>query len=138
MNTTPICPPGELAESVLNHYRTNLWPIIDAIVRSRLNNPFGLGLVLEGSAILPELYCAAGYAQVSAIWLTAPERLIAERIKHNSDYGTSTAAERQLVDAFLARSILFDRTIRDAAQTNQQVVLDVSSEDVFATLKSLA
>lgn len=128
----------ELVESVLLHYRSNVWPIIDAIVKSRLNNPFDLGLVFEGSAILPELYCMAGYARVSAIWLTAPERLIAERIKQSSNYETGTVAERRLVDAFLARSIAFDRTITDSAKSNRQLVLDASSVEVFETLRSLA
>lgn len=127
----------ELAESVLLHYQSNVWPIIDAIVKSRLNNPFDIGLVFEGSAILPQLYCNAEYSRVSAIWLTAPHSLIAERVKQNSKYAGATATARQLVDAFLERSIALDGTITESAEVNGQSVLDASSADVFETLRSL-
>ena len=128
----------ELTESVLVHYRSNVWPIIDAIVKSRLNNPFDLGLVFEGSAILPELYRMAGYARVKAFWLTAPTSTVAERIKQNSNYETATEAERRLVDAFLDRSIAFDRTITQSAKSNGQIVLEGNPKEVYEILRSHA
>jgi len=126
----------ELAESVLLHYRNNVWPVVDAIIHSRLNNPFDIGLVLEGSAILPDMCSMAEYARVGAMWLTAPDHLIAGRIKQSSRYETSTAAERRLVDAFLERSIAFNRIIKDSAESNGQSVVDASSGTVFETLRS--
>jgi len=129
---------SELVESVLSHYRGNVWPIIDAIVRSRLNNPFDLGLVLEGSAILPDLLRTAGYTRVAAIWLTAPDSLITERIKRSSDYETITAKERGLVDAFLQRALAIDGMLRDSPDTNRQNLLDASSVDSSEVLRRLA
>ena len=85
---------AELVDAVLEHYQRNVWPIVDAIIHSRLNNPFDFGLVFEGSAILPEQVRNAGYARVRAVWLTAPHELITERIWHNSNYETSTTRER--------------------------------------------
>ena len=129
---------SELTNSVLLHYRSNVWPIVDAIVKSRLNNPFDLGLVFEGSAVLPDLYSMAEYPRVGAIWLTAADDLIAERIKLSSNYKAGSAAERRLVDAFLDRSIAFDRIVTDSAESNGQSVLDASSGQVFETLRSLS
>ena len=129
---------SELVESVLSHYRGNVWPIIDAIVRSRLNNPFDLGLVLEGSAILPDLLRTAGCTRVAAIWLTAPDSLITERIKRSSDYETLAAKERGLVDAFLQRTLAIDGMLRDSPDTNRQNLLDASSVDSSEVLRLLA
>ena len=128
----------ELVESVLFHYRNNVWPIVNAIVHSRLSNPFDFGLVFEGSAILPDLVSMAKYPRLSAIWLTAPDQLIEERIKQSSNYGISTAAEKRLVDAFLERSIAFDSILEASAQSNHQSFVDAGSEAVFDTLKSLS
>jgi len=129
---------AELVNSVLLHYRSNVWPIIDAIVRSRLNNPFDLGLIFEGSAILPDLFGMAGYPRVSGIWLTAPDQLITERIKKNSDYDASTVAERHLIDAFHERTIAIDRILRESAKRNGHEILDASSAEALETLRSLA
>ena len=129
---------AELVDSVLLHYRHNVWPIIDAIVRSRLRNRFDCGLVFEGSAILPELVGASEYARVSSIWLTVPEQLISERVLHSSDYETRSATERRLIDAFLERTIAIDRFIRDATDSNHQLCLDASSVDPYETLTSIA
>jgi 2-phosphoglycerate kinase len=128
----------ELVDSVLQHYRSNVWPIIDAIIQSRLNNPFDVGLVLEGSAILPEQVCVAAFPRVNAIWLTAPDHLITERIKRNSNYGIGTSAERKLVDAFAKRTLEIDRILRDSVKITGQKLLDASSENTLAGLSSLA
>ncbi|MEQ8857424.1 MAG: AAA family ATPase [Pseudomonadales bacterium] len=127
---------AELVDSVLSHYRSNVWPIIDAIIRSRLNNPFDPGLVFEGSAILPESVRAAGYPRVAATWLTAPNRVITERIKRSSDYETRTTAEQRLVDAFIQRSIAIDEILR--ADTDGESMLDATSGDVAELLGLLA
>ena len=127
----------ELVDSLLQHYRSNVWPIIDAIVHSRLNNPFDVGLVFEGSGILPELVGAAAYPRVGAVWLTAPEQLIAERIKDSSDYEARTADERRLIDAFVDRSIAIGGFLQHSAEASGQSFLDASAADVFERLRSL-
>jgi 2-phosphoglycerate kinase len=127
-----------LVDSVLLHYRNNVWPIINAIVRSRMNNPFDHGLVVEGSAILPELVSEAAYARVSTIWLTAPASLIKERILHSSEYEIRTATERRLIDSFIQRTVAIDRFLKHSTEINRQCYLDASSADVFETLRSLS
>lgn len=127
---------ADLEASVLEHYRSNVWPIIDAIVTSRLNNPFDRGLVFEGSAILPDLCVQTTDPRVAAFWLIAPEELIAERIRQSSGYDTATAEERHLIDAFLDRSVAFNRTIQEAAARNNQQTLDVLSEEAIEAIRS--
>ena len=129
---------AELMDSVLSHYRSNVWPIIDAIVRSRLNNPFDLGLVFEGSAILPDLIGRAGYSRVAAIWLTAPDHLITERVRRSSNYETRSDAERRLIDAFLRRTIEIDRILRESPDTDEGNMLDASSLEAREVLRLMA
>ena len=129
---------AELVDSVLSHYRSNVWPIVDAIVRSRLNNPFDHGLVLEGSAILPDLIRRAGYSRVAAIWLTAPDHLITERIRETSSYETRSAAERRLIDAFIERTVAIDRILRESPDTNERNMLDASALEACELLALLA
>ena len=129
---------AELVDSVLEHYRSNVWPIVDAIVHSRLNNPFDLGLVLEGSAILPEQVAEADYPRLRAVWLTAPDQLIRERIRQNSDYEQGTLTERRLIDTFIKRSVAIDGGLKDSVERHGQRILDASSADVFDVLRQLS
>ena len=122
-----------LVDDVLRHYRRIVGPVVDAIVQACVQNPFDSGLVFEGSAILPELAAARG-DRVAAVWLTAPERTVGARIRRESGYGGRPAAERQLIDAFLERSLAFDRVIRRAAAAAGHPVLDVSAGDLEAEL----
>jgi len=129
---------AELVDSALQHYRRNVWPIVEAVVQSRLNNPFDAGLVFEGSAILPEQVCEAAFPRVSAIWLTAPGHLITERIKGSSDYEIGNSAERKLIDTFAKRTLEIDRILRLSVKGRDQKLLDATSENVFEGLSSLA
>lgn len=126
-----------LVDSVLSHYRKIVWPMIDAIVQARLNNPFDPGLVFEGSAILPELVSSGGYPRVCAVWLTAPDALIEERIKFSSGYAESTEAERRLIAAFLGRTMAIDRVLRTSVAATSQQLIDAGLEDCHQLVRSL-
>ena len=62
---------GELIEDVLSHYKMNVWPAIEAMVTSHATDSSIDRLILEGSALLPELVVKLDFNNVAAIWLTA-------------------------------------------------------------------
>lgn len=111
---------SELLEHVLAHYRTNVWPIVEAVVRSHLNNPFDPSLILEGSAVLPDLYERAKLpATCAAAWLTVNNQELRERIFASSQFETKRPDERQLIEAFLGRSLQFNSLVVDAAAARE-------------------
>lgn len=114
----------EQVQSVLQHYDQNVWPIADAFIRSRLNNPYDLNLILEGSALLPDRVLAAGYVRVKSAWLTEPDSTISRRIEAASDRNQRTAEEIRLIDAFLGRSLALGAGFRSAAARNDQMLVD--------------
>lgn len=124
----------DLVDSVLRHYRRNVWPIADAVVRSRLNNPFDPCLVLEGSAILPDMVSASGFEGCSSVWLTARNDLIRDRIFESSQFSARSHSEKKLIEAFVQRALNFDEIITESAVRLNQRCLDVSSADVFPEL----
>ena len=63
----------ELVEDVLHHYRVNVWPQVEKIIASRSNDTSTAGIVLEGSALWPELATSLDFDKVAAVWLTAKE-----------------------------------------------------------------
>ena len=128
---------AELVDSVLLHYRTIVWPIIDAKVRARLNNPFDDSLVLEGSAILPELVTKAKYQGASAVWLTAPADVITARIHTGSNFSSCSPLAQQLVNAFIARTLAIDQLLNRAVNTHSQISLDASSPNAYAELRQV-
>ncbi len=91
----------ELISSVLGHY-ARLWPRIAELVRA------ADGLVLEGSALWPERVVSL---DVPAVWLTAGDDVIRERIRMSGNYASATLDERALMDKFLARAVRFQQLV---------------------------
>ena len=124
----------ELVNAVLEHYRHNVWPIVDAIVRSHMNNRYDPCLVFEGSAILPKQAVASQFEDASCIWLTATNNLITKRILESSHYDQRTDDEKLLIEAFLKRSLTFNEMTMEWVHQFGQRSLDVSSPDTFDKL----
>jgi 2-phosphoglycerate kinase len=127
-----------LIDSALEHYRHNVWPVADAVVRSHLNNPFDPCLVLEGSAIIPELVGASPFAGFASVWLTAPNDLIRERILDSSQFGRRSQSEKRLIEAFVQRTLAINEIVVESTGRLGQRCLDVSSTDVLPELLCLA
>ena len=94
----------EQMASVLAHYRA-LRPRIEAMIAK----PETKSLVLEGSAVLPEILPPG--PGVSGVWLTASEDLLAERIRRDSGYVAGDVTQRRMIDAFVTRTVVFNRLI---------------------------
>ncbi len=119
---------------VVAHYRKNVGPIVNAIIKSRVNNAYDRGLVLEGSAILPEQFGANLPPEVLSCWLTAPEEMIEQRIKTNAAYEQRSDHERRYIDAFVVRSLDFDRLMVRAVPDH--ALIDVSVQNLVEAVAS--
>ena len=76
----------ELIEDVLRHYRVNVWPKVEEIVASHSNDTATTGIVLEGSALWPEFATSLDLDRTAAVWLTASEEVLSQRIHDGSGY----------------------------------------------------
>jgi len=119
----------ELVDDVLRHYRVNVWPMVDEIVASYSNRTASTGLVLEGSALWPELAAGLDFRKVAAIWLTAGEEVLRQRIHEGSGYGSKSSREREMIDKFLQRTVAYDLRMVDSARKHGLVLLDVEESD---------
>jgi len=118
----------ELIEDVLHHYRKNVWPLIEAIVTSHATDPSSGKMIIEGSALLPELVITLNLNNIFAIWLTSSNEFLRRRIYTASQYETKSSYEKMLVDKFLERNRLYNDRIIDAVHQLRLVSLDV--EDI--------
>lgn len=66
----------ELMDDVLRHYTDNVWPLVLPIVTGQAKDVSTGGLILVGSALLPELVATLDLESVSAIWLLADPTVI--------------------------------------------------------------
>jgi 2-phosphoglycerate kinase len=125
----------ELIVSVVAHYRHTIWPLVRDLVRRRSADEASPPLVLEGSALLPDLVAGLVSPAVRAVWLVAEDGLIGARIRRESRYETRDAAGRTLIDTFIARSLSFDALVRDQAGRLGLPTLEIgaaTSEDAAA------
>jgi len=124
----------DLITDVLRHYRDNVWPIVENTVTSHATDLSADKLVMEGSAILPELVVTLSFDCVAAIWLTASNELFEQRIYNASQYETKSPREKKMIDKFLERTRLYNERMMDAVHRLGLVSIDV--EDV-STLDEL-
>ena len=119
-----------LVEDVLNHYRVNVWPQVEAVVASRSNDTSTTGIVLEGSALWPELATSLDLDKVAAVWLTAKEEVFRQRILAGSLYSSKPSRERILIDKFLQRTLAYNARMVDAVSRHGFILLDVLQSNV--------
>ena len=114
----------------LRHYRDNVWPLIESIVTSHATDLSTDRLIMEGSAILPELVVTLPLGNIAAIWLTAGNELFEERIYSGSQYGTKSPREKEMIDKFLERTWLYDERMKDTVKRLGLVCINVNGISV--------
>ena len=121
---------NELLEDVLRHYRTNVWPKIEEVVASHLNDTSTTGIVLEGSALLPELVMNLDIDSIVAVWLTASEEVFRQRIQDESLYRWKSPREQLMIDKFLERTLAYNALLVDAVNQQGLTLVDVLQSNV--------
>lgn len=99
--------PDELIASVLAHY-ARMWPIVRERIEARAADQQAVPLVLEGSALWPQLVTELDLRQVRTVWLTADDALVDARIRRESRHEAADPAGRQLIESFAARTRLYN------------------------------
>ncbi|USC49027.1 AAA family ATPase [Streptomyces filamentosus] len=102
----------ELIASVLAHYE-RLWPRIEELITDRARGG-APGLVLEGSALWPERVARLTVPCTAAVWLTADDTVVRDRVRAAGRYEEATEGERLLIDRFLARTDRYQALMVDA------------------------
>jgi len=118
----------ELIDSVLDHY-ARLWPRIEELITAHAEGG-GPGLVLEGSALWPSRVAALGAPHTEAVWLTADDEALAERMHASARYAEASAEERHLVDRFLARARRFQELVRESVDAAGLCRVDTTGRSV--------
>lgn len=107
----------ELLADVLRHYES-LWPTVTSTITSFVEQPTAHGLVVEGSALWPDQ--VATFPSLAkgtrAVWLTAGDALITQRIYANSLFSAVQDQEREVIQKFLRRTLLYNWQMMKSVQ----------------------
>jgi 2-phosphoglycerate kinase len=125
-----------LVEDVLQHYTQNVWPLIEETVALHGADTLSKKLVMEGSALLPELVITLGYENIVAVWLTASNEFLRQRIYSSSQYETKSSCEKMLVDKFVQRNCLYNDRIVAAVDRLGLTSLNVEDAPTLEELVS--
>ena len=120
----------ELIEDVLRHYRVNVWPKVEEIIASRSDGSSATGIVLEGSALWPELVPVLDFDKAAALWLTADDEVLRQRIYAGSLYISKSVYERMMIDKFLERTLVYNARMVAAVNRQGFTLVDVLRSDV--------
>ncbi len=102
----------ELVASVVAHYE-QLWPRVVELVTDHTRDG-APGLVLEGSALWPEWVARLTVRCTAAVWLTADDTVVRDRVRAAGCYEQASEGERLLMDRFLARTDRYQALMVDA------------------------
>lgn len=104
----------ELIADVMRHYRDNVWPLVETLVARHATGGSNERLVLEGSALLPELVATMKFENIAAIWLTGSRELFQQRIYQSSAYETRSPDEQKMIDRFMERTWRYNESMVEA------------------------
>jgi 2-phosphoglycerate kinase len=117
----------ELIASVMAHYG-RIWPMVRELIETRAADAGAPTLVLEGSALWPELVAELKLPTVRAVWLTADDAVFDARIRRESRFDQADPAGRQLIESFAARTRLYNATMMQAVKRLGLPFLTVTAE----------
>ena len=112
---------NELIADVVKHYE-KIWPIVQSVIEKNAN-----GLILEGSALLPKLIEKISSKKITAIWVTANNAFLKDRIYKSSNYFKKSTREKYLIDKFVERTIAFNDLILKEAKSFKFPVVEVQN-----------
>ncbi len=117
----------ELIEDVLRHYKMNVWPSIESIVTLHSSDTSTDRLILEGSALWPDLVATLNTNGVAAIWLTASNNLLQTRIHNASRFDDATTREKTSIQIFLERSNRYNERMIDSINRLKLISINVEA-----------
>ena len=126
----------ELVENVLNHYRTNVWPLVEDIVTAHATDISSGQMAIEGSALLPDLVNNLNFDNTSSLWLTASNEFLKQRIYLSSQYETKSPFEQMLIDKFWKRNCLLNDRIIAAVDRLGLVSLNIEAASTVDELRA--
>ena len=126
----------ELFEAVMRHYLT-MWPAIRSMITAHACDPSAECLILEGSALRPESVVTLSLDGIGAVWLTASDSFLQERICKASGFGQASPREKAMIEKFLGRTQRYNESMIQALRDLGLPWIDVeetsSLEDLIGT-----
>lgn len=116
----------------LKVHHQNIWPLI----RSLIDNTSGTGnpAIFEGAALRPEFISPLLGGTVAGVFLHAGNDFLLERMRSHAQYDDATASQRQIMDAFIERSLRENTEMLASAQQHRVPVVDVTKPQALETL----
>lgn len=114
----------------LRVHHQNIWPLIQSLLDKRAGT--GELTVFEGAALRPEYISPLIGRSVAGIFLHAENELLLKRMRREAAYDDGNADRRQLIDAFIERSLRENTEMFAAAREHGLRVVDATDPEAIA------
>jgi hypothetical protein len=91
-----------------------MWPGIQNLITTHASDSSSEPLILEGSALLPDLVVELRVEGISALWLMASDRFLQERIHRVSGYEQASVREKVMIEKFIGRTCRYNEQMMQA------------------------
>lgn len=122
-------------------FHDEIWPGIEASIRAHASCSFPI--VYEGWAMWPERVgkLLSEHDNVDAIWLTASDDLLSERVRATNRPYQTDSDKKLMVEKYLPRNIKYNRLMLDAVKQLglRYIEVDVSDsvDDIASTILAM-
>ncbi|MDH0615374.1 MULTISPECIES: hypothetical protein [unclassified Agrobacterium] len=116
----------------LKVHHHNIWPMIRPMIDR--SSDTGTTAIFEGAALRPEFMSSLLGGTVAGFFLHAGNDFLLARMRSHARYQDATASQRQIIDAFIERSLRENTEMLASAQEHHVPVVDVTMPQAFETL----
>lgn len=116
----------------LKVHHQNIWPMIRTLIDSRLDA--GTPTILEGAALRPEFIAPLLGGPVTGVFLHAGTEFLLQRMRAEARYDEAAPRDRQIMKAFMERSLRENTEMLSSALDHHVPVFDVSKPQAIETL----
>ena len=112
----------DLVSDVIRHYRS-VWPQVESLIRESPD-----GIVVEGSAVLPDLVASLDSMAAKAVWLICEDGTFKDRIYRASNFDAKSGIARAAIEMFALQAEQFNRVLREEVQRLEFVSIPAEGE----------
>ncbi len=116
----------------LKVHHQNIWPMIRTMIKSRLDA--GTPTIFEGAALRPEFMAPLLGGAVAGVFLHAGNDFLLQRMRAEARYDEAGPRDRQIMNAFMERSLRENTELLSSALDHHVPVVDVGKPLAIETL----
>ncbi len=116
----------------LQYQNESVWPAVKKAIEHHIEA--GMGIVIEGWALLPDRIAKLELPRINSLWLMADEAFFQRQVQQEHDFFETGPMEDVFARKFAARSATINENIRKAADVYNLPIIEIIQDDTIENI----